>query len=97
MLLQLVYDLVLEIGSKKTAKPIYVIASDTQVEAPNIEDYLADRLMRIKTHAKANGLPVHVETVQPKPAEGFWGNLIGKGYPPPTRWFRWYGSLRKSC
>ncbi|MFD2113517.1 phosphoadenosine phosphosulfate reductase family protein [Thiorhodococcus fuscus] len=88
LLLQLVYELILELGSGAT-KPIDIVASDTRVEAPNVEEYLADRLSRIESHARANGLPVHVHRVQPTPEQSFWGNLIGKGYPSPTRWFRW--------
>ncbi|AFL74413.1 DNA phosphorothioation system sulfurtransferase DndC [Thiocystis violascens] len=88
LVLQLVYDLLLELGSSAD-KPIFVVASDTRVEAPNVEEYLADRLSRLSSHARANGLPVHVHRVQPTPEQSFWGNLIGKGYPSPTRWFRW--------
>jgi len=88
LVLQLVYQLVLDLGSTGH-KPIFVVASDTRVEAPNVEEYLADRLSRVAGHARANGLPVHVHRVQPTPEQSFWGNLIGKGYPSPTRWFRW--------
>ena len=88
LVLQLVYDLILDIGSG-ASKPIDIVASDTRVEAPNVEEYLADRLSRIESHARANGLPIHVHRVQPTPEQSFWGNLIGKGYPSPTRWFRW--------
>ncbi len=88
LLLQLVYELVLELGPA-AKKPIFVVASDTRVEAPNVEEYLADRLSCVSAHARANGLPVQVHRVQPTPAQSFWGNLIGKGYPSPTRWFRW--------
>ena len=78
LVLQLVYELIQELGSK-ASKPIHVVASDTRVEAPNIEHYLADRLSRIESHAKANGLPVRVHRVQPAPDQSFWGNLIGSG------------------
>jgi DNA sulfur modification protein DndC len=88
LVLQLVYELILEIGSG-AIKPIDIVASDTRVEAPNVEEYLADRLSRIESHARANGLPIHVHRVQPIPEQSFCGNLIGKGYPSPTRWFRW--------
>ncbi|UHD15557.1 DNA phosphorothioation system sulfurtransferase DndC [Thiocapsa bogorovii] len=88
LVLQLVYDLVLKLGAG-AQKPIYVVASDTRVEAPNVEEYLADRLARLAGHARANGIPVYVHRVQPAPEQSFWGNLIGKGYPSPTRWFRW--------
>lgn len=88
LVLQLVYGLLVELGPT-ACKPIFVVASDTRVEAPNVEEYLADRLSRLASHARANGLPLHVHRVQPTPEQSFWGNLIGKGYPSPTRWFRW--------
>ena len=88
LLLQLVYELLMDIGPT-ACKPVHVVASDTRVEAPNVEEDLADRLSRLAGHARANGLPFHVHRVQPTPEQSFWGNLIGKGYPSPTRWFRW--------
>lgn len=88
LVLQLVYELIVALGPAAD-KPVHVVASDTRVEAPNVEDYLTDRLSQIEAHARANGLSLHVHRVQPTPAQGFWGNLIGKGYPAPTRWFRW--------
>lgn len=88
LVLQLVYELLCELN-REINKPIHVIASDTRVEAPNIEDYLAQRLTMIGAHASANGLPLTVHRVQPDPDQSFWANLIGRGYPSPTRWFRW--------
>jgi DNA sulfur modification protein DndC len=34
-------------------------------------------------------LPIKVFKSMPKLEDSFWVNLIGKGYPSPTRWFRW--------
>jgi len=88
LVLQLVYELLIDLGPR-ARKPVHVVASDTRVEAPNVEEYLADRLSRVASHARANGLRLLVHRVQPTPEQSFWGNLIGKGYPSPTRWFRW--------
>jgi DNA sulfur modification protein DndC len=88
LVLQLVYELLLDLG-RGAKKPIHIVAADTRVEAPNVEDYLAERLTLLDAHASAHGLPVTVHRVQPLPEQSFWGNLIGKGYPAPTRWFRW--------
>lgn len=88
LLLQLVYEMLLCVGAKHQ-KPIYVIASDTRVEAPNIEKYLQNILNQLKKHADQSGIEISIHIVRPDVDQGFWGNLIGKGYPPPTRWFRW--------
>jgi DNA sulfur modification protein DndC len=46
LVLQLVYELLVELGPT-ARKPIFVVASDTRVEAPNVEEYLADRLSHV--------------------------------------------------
>jgi len=88
LLLQLVYELLLEIGPRYQ-KPVHIIASDTRVEPPNIELYLRKNLAQLREHARVSDLDLTVHLVRPDVDQGFWGNLIGKGYPPPTRWFRW--------
>lgn len=88
--LQLVYELLLEEKQAgKASKPVFVISSDTRVEAPNVAAYVSETLGRIATGAKLAELPMTVELVTPKAVEGFWAKLIGLGYPSPTRWFRW--------
>jgi len=88
LLLQLVYEMLLEVGPQHH-KPVYVISSDTRVEAPNIEQYVQNNLAQLAEHAGQSNLDLAVHIVRPNVDQGFWGNLIGKGYPPPTRWFRW--------
>lgn len=88
--LQLVYELLLEeqqLG--KVGKPVFVISSDTRVEAPNVAAYVSSTLKRISAAAEQSGLPLQVELVTPMASESFWAKLIGLGYPSPTRWFRW--------
>ncbi len=91
LVLQLVYEMALNLKhqNEDALKPIYIIASDTRVEPPNIEEYLAERLEKLTAHANHNELPIHIKLVKPAIGEGFWDCLIGKGYPSPTRWFRW--------
>jgi len=86
--LQLVCELLLSLDSNQY-KLVYIVSSDTRVEAPNIESYLEESIAAINKHAATSNLPIRAELIQPAVDQGFWGNLIGKGYPPPTRWFRW--------
>lgn len=88
LLLQLVYELLLDLG-KDATKTVHVVSSDTGVEAPNVSAYLGKVLIQIQEGANKNGLPLRVHLVKPAPHEGFWAKLIGAGYPSPTRWFRW--------
>ena len=92
--LQLVYELLLSLRDK-ASKPVVVLSSDTQVEAPNVASYVLATLTRIQQAAESGKLPLSTSLVHPLPKEGFWGKLIGKGYPPPSRWFRWCTSNMK--
>lgn len=94
LLVQLVCEVVTAMERHAT-KPVYIISTDTRVEAPNIEEYLANTMERMSEYAARSNLPLHAELVQPTPEESFWGQLIGKGYPAPTRWFRWCTSKMK--
>ncbi|MDD5297004.1 MAG: DNA phosphorothioation system sulfurtransferase DndC [Rhodocyclaceae bacterium] len=94
LLLQLVYELLLELG-KQAGKTVHVVSSDTGVEAPNVSAYLARTLECIAHGAQEAGLPFQVHLVKPAPHESFWAKLIGAGYPSPTRWFRWCTTTMK--
>lgn len=67
----------------------YAIASNTLVEAPHIDKFLHNVIDSINIHAKQNHIPFEVIQVKPSLKDDFWVNLIGKGYPSPTRTFRW--------
>lgn len=92
--LQLAFEMLLKLGPK-AHKPVFVLSSDTQVEAPNVAAYIAASLEKIQKAAETLNLPLTTRLVGPLPEESFWGKLIGKGYPPPSRWFRWCTSNMK--
>jgi len=94
LVLQLVMELLLELGPA-AKKPVYVLSSDTKVEAPIVSEYVMDAMKRIEASARARNLNLHTQLVFPDMDEGFWAKLIGKGYPPPSRWFRWCTSNMK--
>lgn len=94
LLLQLVCELLQELGPK-AHKPVFVVSTDTRVEAPNISDYVRGVHDLLQAHARTHRLPLETRLVEPKPAHSFWGKLIGHGYPSPTRWFRWCTSNMK--
>ena len=95
LVLQLVYEMLLEHKGGERNKLIFVISSDTQVEAPNVAAYVSSAIQKIENSAVISGLPIKTCLVRPTPSESFWGKLIGKGYPPPSRWFRWCTSNMK--
>jgi DNA sulfur modification protein DndC len=87
--LQLVWTALSELPPDQRTKPVYVISSDTLVETPVIVRYIDVTLERIEKAALEQGLPFRTQKVVPKVERSFWVNLIGKGYPAPSRRFRW--------
>ena len=86
--LQLVYEMLFSLPIH-LRRPTYAIASNTLVEAPHIDRFLRSVIDSINAHAKAHNTPFEVIIVEPSIKDDFWVNLIGKGYPSPTRTFRW--------
>ena len=87
--LQLVWQALRSLPAERRTKPVYVIASDTQVETPVIVDRIDASLARINERAAVEGLPISAHKVQPTVRDSYWVNLIGKGYPAPSNNFRW--------
>ena len=88
-LLQMIYYALTGLPSEALQKPIYVLASDTRVEAPRISVRLQAELDAIRTASERDGLPLTTHMVYPRLNDTFWVNLVGRGYPPPTTRFRW--------
>ncbi len=86
--LQLMYEMICQLP-KEDLNPTYAIVSNTLVEAPVVDKYLVELVDIINMDAKKKSLPFEVILVEPEQKEQFWVNLIGKGYPSPTRTFRW--------
>lgn len=87
--LQLVWNALKALPQDARRKPVYVISSDTLVETPMIVDYVDRTLDQINVSAKAAGLPFSSHKVVPETNDTFWVNLIGRGYPVPSKQFRW--------
>lgn len=87
--LQMVWTALSELSAEQRKKPIYVISSDTLVETPVIVRYIDVTLERIAKAASEQGMPIQTEKVTPNVDRSFWVNLIGRGYPAPSRRFRW--------
>ncbi|WP_151173918.1 DNA phosphorothioation system sulfurtransferase DndC [Pseudoalteromonas ruthenica] len=85
----LVYFALLGLKPEDRHKPVFVVASDTLVETPMVVDHVNKSLKLIEEGAKREGLPITSHKVVPKSNNTFWANLLGKGYPAPTRNFRW--------
>lgn len=88
-ILQLVYLALLALPEAERQKPVFVVSSDTLVETPVVVGLIIGTLEKIQKSATKHGINLHVQQVIPNVTETFWVNLIGKGYPAPTRQFRW--------
>lgn len=89
VVVQLIFEAILEMPKSELTKTIYVISSDTLVETPLIINSINQTLSRIQKEAIKQSLPIETHKVKPTPENSFWVNLIGKGYPSPNQTFRW--------
>jgi DNA sulfur modification protein DndC len=87
--LQLVWNALAELPPHKRTKPVYVITSDTLVETPVVSRYIDTSLAQMQQAADATGMPIQTFKVTPDVDKSFWVNMIGRGYPAPSRRFRW--------
>ncbi|ECE1533897.1 DNA phosphorothioation system sulfurtransferase DndC [Salmonella enterica] len=85
----LIYLALLGLSPDQREKPVFVVCSDTLVETPVVVDLISRTMKMIEKGAERDNLPIMVQQVIPKVNETFWVNLLGKGYPAPTRQFRW--------
>jgi DNA sulfur modification protein DndC len=89
MLASLIFDAVLSIPAAQRKKPVSVLCTDTRVEIPAISEMIEGTLARMQKFSQQNDLNIEVNLLRPPPEHSFWVNLIGRGYPPPNRTFRW--------
>jgi len=87
---QLVWTALADLPAEsRNKKPVYVITTDTLVENPIVATWVRTSLAAMDSAAQVKGLPFQTRLLEPPPADSFWVNLIGKGYPAPRPGFRW--------
>ena len=89
MLASLIFDAVLSVPAVQRKKPVSILCTDTRVEIPAIAEMVEVTLARMQKGSQQNGLNIEVNLLKPPPEQSFWVNIIGRGYPPPNRTFRW--------
>lgn len=89
LLAQLVFEMLLSLPPRARKRQVHLVANDTLVESPIIADHLDTMLDRISRAVPALRVPVTVARTVPEIGQTFWVNLIGRGYPSPSRMFRW--------
>jgi DNA sulfur modification protein DndC len=89
LLVHLVFEALSSIRPSQRRRRVYVVCSDTRVETPEIADHIHRSVKAMSSAARAMGLPVSCHIVTPPLSDTFWVRIIGHGYPPPSRLFRW--------
>ena len=89
LLLQLVFETVLAVPPEKRKRTVHIIANDTKVESPLVINHLNESIAEIRRAIGKHNLPMSATITRPYTDDTFWVNVIGRGYIPPTRNFRW--------
>ncbi|MBP8808963.1 MAG: DNA phosphorothioation system sulfurtransferase DndC [Kofleriaceae bacterium] len=89
LVLQLVFEVLLDLDPSARRRPVHVLTNDTLVESPILASYIEAMIEKLRVAANDLALPMTVVKTTPDPEQTFWVNLIGRGYPSPNRMFRW--------
>ena len=89
LLLQLVWEAITDLPPEALLRPVMVVGNDTLVESPAVIQHLRDSLEVIRLAGERQQLPIQTIITVPAIDQTFWVNVIGRGYIPPTRNFRW--------
>jgi len=89
MVAALIFEAVAGIPAADRRKSISILCTDTRVEIPAIVEMIEGTLERMRKFARKEELNVEVHLLKPPTDQSFWVNIIGRGYPPPNRHFRW--------
>ena len=89
MVASLVFEAVQSVSACQRTKAVSIVSTDTRVELPAIEGMLGNTLRLMNDAAAQHAMNITAHLLRPAVEESFWANLIGRGYPPPNRHFRW--------
>ncbi len=89
MVASLIFDTVLSVSEEQRIKPVSILCTDTRVEIPAVVEMVESALAKMQKFSTANDLNIEVILLRPPAEQSFWVNVIGRGYPPPNRTFRW--------
>ena len=89
LLLQVTWEVLAALPDSARHRQVHVVGNDTLVESPLVIRHLRASMDRIAASAAEAGLPISTRITRPNIDQTFWVNVIGRGYIPPTRNFRW--------
>ena len=89
LLLQLTWEMLVGLPEPRRHRQIHVVGNDTLVESPLVIKHLRASMDQVAAAASEACLPIKTRITRPNIDQTFWVNVIGRGYIPPTRNFRW--------
>lgn len=89
LVVQLVFDTLMSLAPHERTREIHIVSNDTLVESPLVISHIAAVQADLEQAASAWRLPIRVVSTRPDVEGTFWVNVVGRGYPPPNRTFRW--------
>jgi len=89
LMVHLVMEMLLNLPRSDRSRKVYIISNDTLVESPFVINHIDQTHKTLENASAAFRLPVEMVITRPQGDQTFWVNLIGRGYPSPSRTFRW--------
>lgn len=89
MLVSLAFQALIDIPNDKRTKDVSIVCTDTRVEIPAVVERVNAELEAMNRRSKELVLGITTHLLSPSVNQSFWVNIIGRGYPPPNRTFRW--------
>ncbi len=102
MLASLIFDVTPSIPAEQVRRRVHCALSrvsaalstvyrmpPTVFTIPAIAEMIEGTLDRMRKCSEQNNLNIDANLLRPLMEESFWVNIIGRGYPPPNRTFRW--------
>jgi DNA sulfur modification protein DndC len=87
--LKLITEVVMSLPKEQRNRHIYAVMSDTVVENPELDIYMNEQVKLFNFWAEASGAPFSAHMVERPSEQGYFMNLLGKGYPLPSNSMRW--------
>jgi DNA sulfur modification protein DndC len=85
LVVHLVFELLLALAPSERRRPVRIVANNTLVESPLVIRHIEKMFEHFQLAIDAFDLPIKLDMTRPAADNTFWVNLIGRGYPSPTR------------
>jgi len=89
LLVHLLVECLLSIAPDERRRRVVILSNDTRVESPVFQTFVDRLLDHLRESLADLRLPIEVVKTTPRVDESFWVNLLGRGYPAPSPFFRW--------